>query len=146
MPHINQAREMSPIYNVDEGVGNLCPNKRADVFLVQYFIKVINDRYPLVTRPFESPGPLLVDGYCSSNTEQWIQTFQRFVNIKLGWDKCVLDGRVNRANKLTGSLRHQVFTILHLNIWFQRVRPADHLNLALARDCPPEVLKSFILE
>ena len=88
----------------------------------------------------------MVDGHFTIVTEMWIESFQNRMRFEMGDSSLVIDGRVDPATRLTGSLHHQVFTILNLNIRFQRVRPADHANLALAADCPAEVLQSFLLQ
>jgi hypothetical protein len=148
MPHLNLAKEMAPIYNVDSTVGSGCPNQRGDVFLVQYFIKTIYDRTKDRNYKWEIAWDDVapVDGHFTSETPQWIFAFQQWVNRQHNQpDMCVLDRRVDPAVRLTGGLQHRVYTILHLNIWFQRLRPGDHANLTNASDCPPEILKSFVL-
>ena len=84
MPHLNLAREMAPLYNVDKAVGRGCPNQRGDVFLVQYFIRSIVDRTPAWTNYPEGEGPPVVDGHFTIVTEMWIESFQNRMRFEMG--------------------------------------------------------------
>jgi hypothetical protein len=112
-------------YNVTMAVGPLgtAPNRRDDVMLVQYFLKAIADyskkfaTYLPFTAgkwsPPETGKPFLVDGWMGSDTAAWIKSYQDAV-AKPGYG-ILVDGRIDRALGISGSISHTVYTILWLN-------------------------------
>jgi len=116
-------------YNVDEAVGSRAPNRRQDVLLVQYFLKIIFDN-PIAFQPRlpTLPGPpLTVDGISGPITLRAIKTFQELCKAK--GMLIATDGRVDKAES----------TILFLNKAYRKVRPNDFRNIANAADCPRDL-------
>jgi hypothetical protein len=112
-------------YNATMAVGptGTAPNRRDDVMLVQYLLKVVADYaksvgsyLPHAAGKWSPPGagtPFLVDGRMGPDTAAWIKSYQEAVS-KPGYS-ILLDGRVDRALGLTGTISHTVYTIIWLN-------------------------------
>jgi hypothetical protein len=133
-------------YNVDEAVGPSCPNRRDDVLLVQYFLKVAFDNGKAYDPPLVPPAgqPLTVTGMADPITFRWIKDFQE--QAKKKGHKNALDGRVDKAKGTgIGTISHTQYTITFLNLTYKKVRPNDYANIAKAGDCPPDLASAVSL-
>jgi hypothetical protein len=120
-------------YNVSMAVGPGCPNMREDVMLVQFLLALLYAD-PTLTRP--SPDKLKVDGVFGPITEKWILGYQRDA-VRHGLAVKV-DGRVDRALGLEGSISHTIYTILSLTASVYRRQPFLFKALgAIAEYMPP---------
>jgi hypothetical protein len=79
MPRKGQRRDRTARYTIDHPVGLHCPNKPADVMLIQLLLKMWGDAQEqrglaeLVRVPRR---PLKIDGVCGPLTFYWIMAFQ----------------------------------------------------------------------
>lgn len=112
-------------YTTDQPVGTGCINKRDDVLLVQFFLKVVSEGS--MKARFTPPGekPLVCDGRWGRQSQMYLDRF--IVEVQgLSWDGPVLkrDGRVDpvEGGKLTGATSHSIYTILVLNAVYGRTR------------------------
>jgi peptidoglycan hydrolase-like protein with peptidoglycan-binding domain len=100
-------------YNVDAAVGQFCPNRRNDVYLVQFLINAIWDRKDaggLLVGVAGKPAPR-VDGICGTETVAAIRQFQGYYGASF------VDGRVDPVppGQDFGPLHHQIYTMIGLN-------------------------------
>jgi hypothetical protein len=127
-------------YNVNFPVGKDSPNKRDDVFLVQWLLhRVYSD-----SQYFTSPdgGDIAMDGWIGPKTNRWIIAFQTDVR-NLG-EACVVDGRVDRA-RVGGvaSITKTYYTIVWLNAFLLDANPAVYNNPSADPECPQELLSAL---
>jgi hypothetical protein len=133
-------------YNVDEAVGPNAPNRRDDVLLVQYFLKVAYDHAHDLKRPLVPPPgrPLVVDGIAGLTTFQWISHFQN--EAKPRGNRIATDGQVDKARGLVfATLSKTQYTITFLNDLYRRFRQNDYRNIAKAADCPRDLAAAVSL-
>ncbi len=100
-------------YNVVHAVGNVCPNQKDDVMLVQYLLISLYEKLPSAVRP---KGNIGVTGFCGGATHNWILKFQLDVSSQRPGEIAV-DRRVDRVrnNTLIGSLTKTTYTLAILN-------------------------------
>ena len=138
------ADQRALIYNINSAVGPGAPNRRDDVFLVQYFLR---EAFKGLLAFQQEPGVVSVDGIAGSQTFAAILHFQK-VTKKLGTGQAIsTDGRVDPpvGEQTLGSILHTKYTIIFLNQAYQRARPGDYPHVSLAADCPNEI-RPFLKE
>lgn len=126
------------MYAVDAAVGPGRPNKRADVLLVQYFLREIFKGFPAFRRePF--PGVVAVDGIASTQTFAAILHFQKVA--KKEGKNIATDGIVDAqvGEQGYGTISGTQYTIIFMNETFKKARPTDWTRVSLAGDCPGEL-------
>jgi hypothetical protein len=125
-------------YNLTMPVGVRAPNRRDDVLLVQYFLLEIYKNPAAHTPPLIRPkGNLVVDGKFGPITRNWILKFQ--LDVRDRGKSVYPDSRVDRARGAESSITHTVYTIIHMNASFKKLRPDDFEHLEAAPDVPPEL-------
>jgi hypothetical protein len=129
-------------YNVDAAVGKGCPNRRADVLLVQYLLK----------EGCKAPGLAAIEegaGFTQSVMEItgvwdyiWDGYLANYLNVlKRRGKPIVNDRQVDPAvgGHVRFGARHMQYTILYLNGGYSTLRPADMSRISEVADCPPEL-------
>jgi len=150
MAHITLANGFGAeqyFYNVGETVGPGAPNRRIDVLLVQFFLKVIIDNPQTFNRPMPPPPgrPMVVDGIAGEITFRSIKAFQEHIRIG-GQLSIVSDGRIHRAvGSGFGAVSKSQFTITFLNTAYKAVRPAQFRNISDSADCPGDLAAAVSL-
>jgi hypothetical protein len=100
-------------YNIDAAVGKGCPNRREDVYLVQFMMNIIWDKKDPQTG--EVVGAAVarpnVDGVCGSQTINAIRRLQEYYGAT--W----VDGRVDSVppDQRYGPIHHKAYTMIGLN-------------------------------
>jgi hypothetical protein len=121
-------------------------NRRDDVMLVQFLLKKIwqdhADRSIAVLGPAPEPGQIAVDGYYGPITARWISRFQMALSNQ-GYG-VTLDGRVDRAHGMVGSISHTTYTIVHLNSAFRDVDPEAFGNPSVDTGWPPDLVAAIL--
>ncbi len=134
-------------YNVGEAVGPGMANRRIDVLLVQFFLKVTIDNPSSFRRPMPPPPgrPLVVDGIAGETTFRTIKAFQE--HIKVGGQLAITaDGRVDRAiGNGRGTISKNQFTVTFLNTAYKAVRPTQFRNISDSPDCPIDLASAVSL-
>jgi hypothetical protein len=115
---------ISICYTIDAAVGAGCPNKKDDVLLVQFFLKVISegpaaDRY----RP-PNQKPITCDGLWGPNSQAYLNRYIAANSAANPNSPLKQDGRVDPVvnGKATGSRTGTLYTILALNDTYSKVR------------------------
>lgn len=139
MAYIGQTASGEDYYNVNFAVGNQSPNKRDDVYLVQWMLHRIYTDHPLFIPPENKD--LSMDGWIGPKTIKWIKAFQTDVN-RLG-QTCVADGRVDSARKQTGAVSKTVYTMLWLNGALRSANPTVFFDPASDPSIPPQLLSAL---
>jgi len=100
-------------YNVVHAVGDLCPNQKDDVKLVQYLLMAVYEKMPAEMRP---KGEIGVTGYCGGATRNWILKFQLDVSSQEP-GRIAVDRRVDRIRdkSLIGKISKTTYTLAFLN-------------------------------
>jgi hypothetical protein len=127
----------SLFYNLDASVGKGGTNRRDDVLLVQYLLKIsafvpgkfratVGGATP-VAGVWGEPDDLLLDMVQRHWAERGTATFQ--------------DQRVDPVpqNKTQTPIHHAQYKILTFNAIYQSLRPADFPKMAEATDCPADL-------
>lgn len=96
--------------------------RRADVQLVQFFLKQFYDKHPEIFSklPRSSAGRFVIDGICGGQTTSGIRQFQK--SQRDNGALIAVDGLVDvcSSDSPVSSISRTVYTILHLNGWFQK--------------------------
>jgi hypothetical protein len=112
------------VYTIDQAVGNGCPNRRDDVLLVQFFLKVVSEGPQTSQYTPAGRGPMNADG-------TWGPTSQAYLNQYIAANSALnpgapltQDGRVDPVvgGHVTGSRSGHLYTILALNNTYKNVR------------------------
>ena len=117
------------VYTVDSPVGTGLTNKRDDVLLVQFFLKVISEG-PLKTQFTPAgKGPMKTDGIWGSTSQAYLNTFIAVNSSQNPTSPLTKDGRVDPVigGKITGSISGNIYTILALNSSYKNTRSAAAL-------------------
>ena len=124
-----------PFYNLDQAVGPRAPNQRADVLLVQFFLRELFRQPDLL--PDKPPGDLAVDGVFGPVTAQWISQYQKQL-VRKGFG-VQADNRVDPAQGelafSKGSISHKRYTIWHMNQSYRKRLQKSHDHLESAPAC-----------
>jgi hypothetical protein len=139
MAYIATAGDGSNFYNVNFAVGVKAPNKRDDVFLVQWMLHRVYADTPSLQAP--PPGDIDIDGWIGRQTVQWILAFQR--DVRRFGNACAINGRVDSARQAQGSISKAPYTILWLNSAFLAANSTVYTNPASDTSCPQELLNAL---
>jgi hypothetical protein len=135
-------------YTVDQAVGQGCPNRRDDVLLVQFFLKVAMED-ATGSPGYRPPGekPITVDGTCGRQTVAYIKFFQEEGNRRNPGIPTTTDQRVDPVLSGTtkGALAGTFYTILALNVIYKERRGDLHLNISDDPLFPAELTKSLFI-
>lgn len=120
------------IYSVDSPVGQNHTNKRDDVLLVQFFLKVISEHDRLYMPPGQSP--IQIDGIHGPQTSAYIRQYQlensrRNPGAKAG-GTLKQDGIVHpiQAGSPVSPVSSTLYTIVALNLSYGRARGTEMLR------------------
>lgn len=113
------------VLTVEDAVGRGAPNRRVDVFLVQFFLYVTAQASEsswgwLIDRAIPKPT---VDGVCGPITQGWIDRFQKVLQKKGPQFELMTDGRVDPIPLRSSSVH--VNTMYMLNVAYTATFGAD---------------------
>ena len=124
LPLTTPGKFLAVAYVVDDAVGADCRNRRDDVLLVQFLLRVLGTRTVHGTNETFQPqngAPLAIDGVCGRRTIAAIKTFQTQFNKAVGDPKdlsfLAQDGVVHplEQDSKFGRRSGHVLTIIRLN-------------------------------
>ena len=127
------------MYNVNFPVGKNSPNKRDDVFLVQWMLHRVYTDSPSFTAP--DGNDLAMDGWIGPTTIRWITAFQ--TDVKNKGQSCWVDGRVDRAHAGLTEVTKTIFTISYLNSYLAAANPSVFGAPATDPEIPQELLSAL---
>jgi hypothetical protein len=112
------------VYTIDQAVGNSCPNRRDDVLLVQFFLKVVSEGPQKSQFTPTGRGPMTTDGVWGSTSQAYLNQFISVNSAQNPGSPLTQDGRVDPVvgGRVTGARTGHVYTILALNTSFRTVR------------------------
>lgn len=145
---LNAAANFKIVYVVDQAVGRACPNRRDDVLLVQFFLRVASEG-PKKAR-LTTPGgkPLQVDGMWGPSSQAMLDRFIAVENVDNPEPHLLLvnDGRVDptASGTLLGSKSKSMYTILALNVAFTKARSQQALQDITTDPLFPQELRRSI--
>ena len=137
---------MKLVHTVDQAVGTGCPNRRDDVLLVQFFLKVVSDG---PERSLLTPGgfpPLHIDGLWGPISQAYLDQYIQVKSAENPASQLSEDGRVDPvvSGRVSGSMTGLIYTILALNKTYQNVRgPTALQNITTDPLFPPELRPSL---
>lgn len=150
--YLNSPRnsDLLVIYSVDQRVGPGCPNKRDDVMLVQFFLKVAReDAFTGKSPGFIPPkvNPIEPDGMFGPITAAHIKFFQQEINERTVPNRIKVDGVVDPLDgHLTVKGSGPLYTIAALNFeYINRQGRGFHGNIAVDPQFPKELRKSLCI-
>lgn len=134
------------VYAVDQAVGTGCPNRREDVLLVQYFLKIASEGpqsnlYSLPGRP-----AMECDGLWGTNSQAYLNKYIAANSSANPNSPLTADGRVDAPvnGKLFGSKSGHLYTILALNAsCMKALGPGQMNDLTNAPKFPAALRPSF---
>lgn len=117
---------MKLCYTVEQAVGTGCPNRRDDVLLVQFLLKIISEGPEKTKYTPPGKGPLKCDGLWGPTSQAYLNRYivaNTNANPNAPLTK---DGRVDPVvgGKFTGAISGNLYTILALNNSYKNVRGA----------------------
>jgi hypothetical protein len=138
-------------YTVDAAVGPGCPNRRDDVLLVQFLLRVAMEDIP--GRPgsgYRPPGqaPIAIDGLYGPMTLAYIQYFEEEGNRRNPTNQVTTDHRIDPVvgGQPGGSLSQRLYKILALNLlYLDRRSLAVHADIKTDPLCPAELVTSLYI-
>jgi hypothetical protein len=117
--------------------------RRADVQLVQFFLKQFYDKHPEIfyKLPRSSANRFMIDGICGGQTTSGIRYFQDYQRNGGGGQPLAVDGLVDVCNKDSpiSTISRTLYTILSLNDWFQKYGDGREHNANLERH--PDIIR-----
>ena len=122
------------VFNVDQPVGEGCPNRPDDVLLVQFLIKRAAEKGTMAGKQDQKRRMLAVPqtGYCDAATVDGIRAVQEYLQNKGG---ATPDGRITPSSSTTRFGNH-VFTIGNLNSTVRHHHPDEWPRLQDIDGCP----------
>jgi|ERR1700722_5147573 hypothetical protein len=118
------------LYAIDQAVGSGCPNRRDDVLLVQFLLKVVSegpkkDKYTPPGR-----GPIQCDGAWGPISQAYLNQYIAANSASNPNSPLTKDGRVDPvvAGNFTGSRTGNLYTIVALNHSYKNTRGASALT------------------
>ena len=136
--------EMRVIYDIDAAVGRGGGNRKDDVLLIQFFLRVaMEDADSPGYRP-PGQGPIKIDGIYGRQTQAYIDFFQSEAKKRNPQRMPIVDGKVSPLHtpfRITPA-ENQVHDIFALNRLYQKRHP-HHDNLANDPLFPAELAPSF---
>jgi hypothetical protein len=136
--------EMVVIYDIDAAVGRSATNRRDDVLLIQFFLRIaMLDADSAGYRP-PNAQPIKIDGVCGPGTQAYIDFFQQEAKRRNPSRMPITDGKIDPLHTPfhRSPLENQVHDVYALNRLYQKRRP-HHLNLAKDVLFPPALTASF---
>jgi hypothetical protein len=137
---------MKLVYTNDQAVGNGCPNRRDDVLLVQFFLKVISDGPGKGDFTPTGRGPLSIDGLWGPISQAFLNQYIAVNSAENPTSPLTRDGRVDPVvnGRVSGSRSGHVYTILALNNTYKNVRgPAALQDITIDSLFPQELRPSI---
>ncbi|MFO1294657.1 MAG: hypothetical protein U1F07_16590 [Rubrivivax sp.] len=137
-------QEMRVIYDVDAAVGRNAPNRRDDVLLIQFFLRVAMENAD--SPGYRPPGQeaIAVDGRWGPQTQAYIDFFQQEAKRRNPARMPITDGRIDPLHtpfrRAPGP--DQVHDIYALNRLYQKRHP-HHDNLGADPLFPLDLTPSF---
>jgi hypothetical protein len=128
--YLTASTEVRWVYAVDQTVGSGCTNRRDDVLLVQFFLKVISEGpEKALFRPPGVTAAMKCDGLWGPTSQAYLNHFIKVSSNLNPNSPLTKDGRVDPVvgGKYTGSLSGKLYTILALNVSYKKARGADAL-------------------
>jgi len=136
------------LYTIEGAVGRGGENRRDDVLLVQFFLRVQMEEGGSEA-PYRPPGrdPLAIDGICGANTLAYILFFQEEAQRRFPGVAPAPDGRVDpmRSGGLFSSITKHVYMIVTLNVGYREKRGDMILDIGRDPFFPAELRKSFYI-
>ena len=116
------------LYTVDHAVGRGGANRRDDVLLVQFFLKVISES-KAIYKPAGQP-PITCDGQWGKISQAYLNEFILVNSGVNPGQPLTADGRVDPVvgGKFTGAISGNMYTILALNRVYQHSRTNQALD------------------
>jgi hypothetical protein len=140
----HKQEEMRVFYDVEAAVGRGAPNKRDDLLLVQFFLRVAMENAD--SPGYMPPGQtqIDIDGHYGPQTQAYIDFFQQEAKRRNPARMPILDGCIHPVH--TPFARpvgpEQVHDIYALNRLYQKRRP-HHDNLGADPLFPADLTPSF---
>jgi hypothetical protein len=137
-------------YTVDQAVGQGCPNRRDDVLLVQFLLRVAREDAP-DSPGYRPPGqpPIAIDGHFGPGTLAHLRFFEEEGNRRNPENPTVPDGRIDPVASGTpvGSLSGKLYKIFALNVLYVKRRGAAvHADMRRDPLYPAELTKSLYID
>ena len=131
--HFTKTDSMKHCYSVDQSVGLGGANRRDDVLLVQFFLKVAMLDAPN-SKGYRPPNeqPISIDGTCGQQTISYIRFYQEEGNRRNPSAPTTTEARIDPvlSGGIGGSISHTFYTILALNVSYKDRRGKEaHENL-----------------
>ncbi len=142
---IDTGRTFTVLYTVENIVGSGGSNRRDDVLLVQFFLRVAmeEDKARGGDR-FVPPGeqPISIDGIFGRQTIAYLKFFQEEGSRRIGFPRAA-DQRVEPLNSsLRGAIGRNLLTMAALNFdYMERMGKGFHSNISLDSRFPIELRK-----
>lgn len=137
---------MKVVYSVDQSVGQGGSNRKDDVMLVQFFLRVAME--VRLGKGFNPPGerPITIDGSFGKQTNTYIKFFEE-ENNRQQPGSMSKDGKIEPMSPSSGGrggVTGVVFKIARLNFeHLLRRTPAIHNDIKLSQLFPSELLPSI---
>lgn len=128
-------KPMKVIYSVEQSVGQGCANRRDDVYLVQFFLRIAMEPAPETGVGFIPPGqkPIVIDGSFGPQTNAYIRFFEKEVKRLNPSAHILQDGRIDPVPPNSGgysATNGSIYKIYALNLaYFRRRGLQRHLEL-----------------
>jgi hypothetical protein len=121
---------MTLVHTNDQAVGNGCPNRRDDVLLVQFFLKVLSEGQSQRNLTPDGFGPINIDGLWGPTSQAYLNFFLEVNSAANPGSPLTQDGRVDPvvSGRFFGSRSGHVYTIIALNSLYQTVRGPNSLQ------------------
>ena len=133
------------LYDVDAAVGRAGANRRDDVLLIQFFLRIAMEDSP-DSPGYRPPGedPIAIDGAYGRQTQAYIDFFQKEAKKRNPDQLPLTDGKIDPLHtNFRAGLEHQWHDIHALNRLYQKRRGPVHENIAKDPLFPPELVRSF---
>jgi len=111
-------------HTTDQAVGNGCPNRRDDVLLIQFLLKVVSEGPQQSQLTPDGLGPINIDGLWGPISQAFLNQYIAVNSAENPTSPLTQDGRVDPVvnGRASGSRTGHLYTILALNKTFQNVR------------------------
>ena len=137
------------LYTVDQPVGAGGTNRRDDVLLVQFFLRVAMEN-SAGSVGYIPPGeqPISIDGSCGSQTNRYIKFYQEEGNRRNPGILTTTEGRIDpvTSGNAYGAISHKFYTILALNITYRNCRGIMIADIRKDPLFPAELSKSLYID
>ena len=137
---------MQLAYTTEQAVGNGCPNRRDDVLLIQFFLKVVSEGPQQSQLTPAGRGPMQIDGLWGPNSQAFLNQYIAVNSAENPNSPLTQDGRVDPVvnGRTSGPRTGHLFTIFALNKTYQNVRGvAAHQDITTDPLFPQELRPSI---